>query len=497
MKNLFKDTYQKWTKKALKQASSLKGTHELLLYLTENELRFATSAPKIPSGREITQLKSINLQNLTDITVVEQLKKFLTDMKISNPTVIAVVPAHWVITRNIEVPSKDHKEIREIVNLQASRHTPYSRNEIVVDYLSLGVFKSVYTKILLVIVPRTAVKRYYNVVEQLDLRIEKIVFAPEAMSHDFSTHPLLVEGKQPSIFVHVDTISSDFMVVHKGVLLYVRNIPIGAQDFATEKDGALSRLVEELKKSIDSYRSENIDQDPASIVLAGAVSGIENLDSLVHEGLQLPAKIWKYEDYGHVRQDAKSAFENQSASYLTVTSSLHLWKQLSIELVPEENRLKLDVEHRAKEIVKTGFLSLICLCLVCAIFASQIYFRKAQANLLARRFAPMRQEAITLEETYARVTTIRNQLAQRGKAIESLSELYQLLPTEVYLRDVKFDDGDTISLKGTSISRPPIFTLVGQLEDSPAFYHVQTKFVSGRTEEGKELSDFEIVASLE
>src|SRR3989338_2508653 len=210
MKNLLSPVLKKWMEKGLKPVSQLKGAHEIGLYLTESELRVAISGIKPPGIREIVYVNNFNLQNLPDSMFVEEFKKISSTLKMTAPAVIGIIPSHMVITRNIEVPSRDPKEIREIVNLQASRHAPYSRSEIIVDFLSLGVFKGVYTKILLVIVPRAAVKRYLNFAEQLNFRIEKIVFAPEAVNHSISAHLLLSDRKATGIFVHMDAISSDF-----------------------------------------------------------------------------------------------------------------------------------------------------------------------------------------------------------------------------------------------------------------------------------------------
>src|SRR3972149_3451470 len=49
--------------------------------------------------------------------------------------VVCVVPSKLLITKNVDMPSRDRKEIDKIVDLQAGRFTPYSRNEIVIDYL--------------------------------------------------------------------------------------------------------------------------------------------------------------------------------------------------------------------------------------------------------------------------------------------------------------------------------------------------------------------------
>jgi hypothetical protein len=70
------------------------------------------------------------------------------------------------------------------------------------------------------------------------------------------------------------------------------------------------------------------------------------------------------------------------------------------------------------------------------------------------------------------------------------------MPRDVYLADLRYDD-DKFSIKGTSVSKSSIFALVGGMEGSNLFRNVQTKYVIGRTEEGREFSDFEITALFE
>ena len=44
------------------------------------------------------------------------------------------------------------------IDLQAGRHTPFSREEILMDYLNIGTYRKNYTEVLLVIVNSNAVR---------------------------------------------------------------------------------------------------------------------------------------------------------------------------------------------------------------------------------------------------------------------------------------------------------------------------------------------------
>jgi Tfp pilus assembly protein PilN len=349
----------------------------------------------------------------------------------------------------------------------------------------------------LVIVPRLVVKRFYDFSEKLKMKVEKVVFAPEAIIRNGTRYLHLASEKNPVIFVHIDRISSDFGIVLKGHLLFIRNLPLGTQDLTTDKEASAPRFVEEVKKSLEAYQGENIEQNPANLILTGAVSGLEHLSPLIQESLGLPVKRWQYEEGLPSREAAHSAYSDPLVSfYSTAASALH-FEELAMDLVPEENKVKRAVEERGAEIVKMGILVMIFLSLICANLLAQLFFGKAQMTQLEHRFDPIRKEAKSLEQEYMKVQTVRTHLASRGKSIETLAELYNLMPQEVALTDVRYDGGEKASLKGTSLSRPSIYALVSGMEASDEFKNVQTKYVSNRQEEGKEYSDFEISASLE
>ncbi len=470
----------------------------LSLDLEEQEIKLAHATSTLPTGNlEIVQLLSFNVQGLSQDDVVTKLKTALTEMNLKNPRLVGVVPCHWVVTRNIEVPSRDPDEIREIVGFQATRHTPYARNEIIVDYINLGVFKSVYTKILLIIVPQAATVRFYELALQLGLKVEKIVFAPEALARNLSRQVKLENEKLPVCLVRVDTSGSEFMVISNGKLLFVRSFPVGAQHFAAAKESYLIRFVEELKKSLETYQGENIEQNPSLFFLTGATQGLADLDEMIETGLKFSVKHLSDVEGMPIRQDVKDKSSNQNVSFLHVTASAILLNDLTIDLAPEENKIRKSVEERSKEIIKTGILSMVVLGLLCAFFLSHLYFKTTRIDQLKSRYNPIKKEAAALEMAYAHVRAIKAQLESRGKSLETLVELSLLMPADIYLTEVRFEGEGKFSMKGTSAAKASIFSLADQVERSKLFRNVQTKYITGRTEEGKELADFEIISALE
>ena len=92
-----------------------------------------------PTRKEIVDLVSYEIQGLSDEEITKSLNSSFRSLKLVSPEVIIVVPAHATIAKNIEIPSLNVLEIKEIIELQAGRHTPYAREEIIIDYINSSI----------------------------------------------------------------------------------------------------------------------------------------------------------------------------------------------------------------------------------------------------------------------------------------------------------------------------------------------------------------------
>ena len=111
--------------------------------------------------------------------------------------------------------------------------------------------------------------------------------------------------------------------------------------------------------------------------------------------------------------------------------------------------------------------------------------------------ATWRAEAKQLEQMFTKTQVVKEYLATRGDSIDTLSELYETLPQDVRLTDVKYDSGDKFSVRGTSTTMSSVFAFVTNMEKSPKFKSVKTKYVTTRNEEGKDVADFEITSLID
>ena len=195
-----------------------------------------------PSAKESFVTKA-SFRKLVEIKepVTVALAKIFKDLKLNTQGIIACIPRHLVTVRILEFPSTNPKDIRDMVSLQVGKQTPYSRDEIIFTYKTIGVSATGYTKVMLVIARRNLVNARVEVLQKAGIEVEKVTMSSEGLAHWFQmtyweeTAPGKAKvyddvklDDQAVICVDIDSNYSDFIVLRKAKLVYTRNFLVGA-----------------------------------------------------------------------------------------------------------------------------------------------------------------------------------------------------------------------------------------------------------------------------
>ncbi|MBN1405865.1 MAG: pilus assembly protein PilM, partial [Candidatus Omnitrophica bacterium] len=417
---------------------------------------------------------------------------------IKNPVVIDVALPNIVITKNIEIPSIDPQEIREIINLQAGRHTPYAREEIIIDYIDIGTYKRSYTKILLIIVVNSVLKRHLEILNRAGVRLEQVSFSAESAALAVSKILKTDTEKIPAGIVHIDASFTDFMIVFRNKPLFIRSIPIGAQQLLDEEERYRAKFVEEIKKSIEAYQNENIEKNPEALILTGSIEGLKGMEAALGEEMHLPVNRISYMKNIAITPGAlKTASESKYASFFNLIAPLFLSEDIKINLMPEEVKTRRAFEERGKDLIKTGMFALSFFIFLFFILASKIYFAGALLKKLEAQYTPISREAESLEIDFNKVSLIKNYLSKKRYSLDVLNELYTVIPDGVELADIRFDGQGKFAVKGTAESMSTVFAFVDSMEKSQYFKDVKTKYTAKRKDGSRDVTDFEIASLLD
>ncbi|MCP4650249.1 MAG: pilus assembly protein PilM [PVC group bacterium] len=461
--------------------------------LDGDELVFAY-LKKTGTKKELINLTTYNIKEASDDDIVKMIKNLFKELKIKNPYLINVVPLHLAITKNLEIPSLDPREIREIIDLQSGRQTPYAREEIIIDYVDLGNYRQSYTKILLVIVTRVAIKRQFEIMEKVGVKIEKTLFAPEGISR-FCLANLRNELQAvPVGIIHIDANFTDFIVSLRGNPIFTRSIPIGIDQISTDTD----KFVEELKNSMESYYSEDIDKSPHVLVLTGAIDQPKDIEMALTASLHIPVQTMPY--FKHLPLGPNIAAVPSIArhlSFFNVASVLLNPMAMKVSLIPEEIKLKRSFEEHAQALMKTGMYIICLLILIGGLFLGKIYFKSTYLQQLKSEYESTNHEAQILEKSMEKMRIIKHYIKARGYPLQVLASIYDVLPKRILLDSIKMSQEGNLYLKGTGRAMSDVFAFVVSLEDSDFFSNVQTNYTTSRQEDGEDWADFGISCILE
>jgi type IV pilus assembly protein PilM len=447
--------------------------------------------------KELSNIASHNISGMPDEDIARLIASSFKELKVKDPLILNIVPPQAVITKNIEIPSVDQQEIREIINLQAGRHTPYSREEIIVDYIEIGTYKNSYTKILLVIVARAIVKKQLEILQKAGIKLEKVLLGAESLSWALKNVFRQDTSAFPVSLMHVDENYTDFIIVFKDKPLFIRNIPVGTQHLLAEKERYQLKMLDELKRSLEAYSSEDIEKSPNMIVLTGAIDEVLSLEKLLNESFHIPTKSISYFKFFPLPPSiVKSASSLRNVSFFNVISALYSVSQMKVNLIPEEIKLRKLLEERGRELIKSGILILAVFVLVFLVLITKIYFNTAYLNKLDVKYKALSQEAGKLEGDFSKISLIRNYLASRGFSLEVLTELYSATPEDLELSDIRFDEQGKFFIRGTAEAMSSVFSFADNMQKSKYFKEVKTRYTTKRKEGASDVTDFEISCLL-
>ena len=183
-------------------------------------------------------------------------------------------------------------------------------------------------------------------------------------------------------------------------------------------------------------------------------------------------------------------------SFLNVIAPLLAGEEIKVDLIPEEVKLRRSLEERGRDLIKTGIFCLTIFVLVFSVLISKIYFKSTYLENLNNKYQSLNQEAQKLEKDFAKVGLIRNYLSKRGYSLEVLTELHSIIPLDLRLSSIRFDEEQRLSLRGTAESMSIVFSFVGDMEKSEYFKEVKTMHTTKRKEGAKDVTDFEIICLI-
>lgn len=476
-------------------SKSLLGSQdELLVYLDGVTIKMAT-VRESQGKREIQHVFYSDVSQLEESGLIEAAVQGLAAVHSSRRDARVVVTSKFAITKTVEVPSFDPQEIEAIIKLQSSRHTPYSKEEIVCAHLNLEEVLERYTKALLVIISIGNIKHHIEVLQAAGIEVASIEVAFDGVARGLSQSGLTAD-RDVTGAVLVDAEHSDLIVMCKGKPFFVRSIGIGLKQL--EHAANQRELAAEIHKSIEAFQSSEPNRTVKKILLVGpGTPEVTKLGIEVKGSCGIPTETARAADHIASAPSARKSESEMYDSPIDAVLYAAATPAPSMDFIPDDLRTRRNFRQRASQIFTAGTLVMVIAALFLGVFVANYYLKTSYIGALDKNFASKNQEAERLIKLSEQNRLIRQFTAEKGSTLRALTELEALLPREMYLNELSLDAEGKLVLKGTSELMSRVFSFVTEFENHPHFKGVKNDYAKSRKVDGKDMTDFGLSANLE
>lgn len=407
---------------------------------------------------------------------------------------VALVPRQSVNIRMVELPSQDAAEIRDMVDLQATKQTPYTRDEVLVDYRASTSDRHGYTHVTLVIVQRSVLRHRYYLIEEAGLRLVQVSVSSEAL---LNWTRLAVPASEGTVAVlDVDSACSEVAIVGRAGLIFSRGIQTGSDNLIADPAGSAARLAGEVRRGIDVVRAEVRDLAIGRLVVTGAVPGEGGFVESLSQELGIPCV--HRESLAVLRGPLAqvSGPAGRRFSVTAIAGAAAAPAELSFNLIPESVLARATVTARGRQLATMA--ALILATMVLASLAAMVRHTVASSRLarVEGELSAMKPAVVRTERRREIVEVVRRRQEGRNVPLEVLREVTRAVPQGVSLESVDVSKSQpAVTVAGTAPSIRDIRTMVGNLEQSPFLRDVREG--NATTLDKAQRYRFQLVASAE
>jgi type IV pilus assembly protein PilM len=185
------------------------------------------------------------------VSVIEGIKTALRELKVKEKEVATSLSGHSVIIKKVVLPTTTPEELEESIQWEVEQYIPFDIKDVKIDFQVIGPLKEDPSKmdVLLVAVKTDLVNDYVSVIKDAGLTPSIVDIDSIAAGNAFELcRP--VSDEQVPMVVNVGASFMNINILHSGVPLFTRDVPMGGGMYTSEiqKQLAVSfETAEELK----------------------------------------------------------------------------------------------------------------------------------------------------------------------------------------------------------------------------------------------------------
>lgn len=439
-------------------------------------------------GASAVTLAWLKRFDVLDAGAAQALAALVKQHKLERLPILACLPRQAVTVRMLDLPSTESGEINDMVELQAAKQTPYSRDQILYDYRIVGGTRAGYTRILLAIVQRDVLRYRFSLLEDAGLSVEQMTVSSEGLLNWYLRNS--GSGDRVTALLDIDAEATDLCVMRGDVLLFNRSIKIGAEALLeTSGEQVAERFVQETAQTLEACRREVPGTELERIMVTGACGGAAVAAELLKKTFEGVTVEINDSTATASRWPADPDLHAAPGDRLAVTALLGMALdpgQLAMGFVPEPVRLRRDLLTKARSLSTIAVLVISLLVTASMAGTLRLWRLKNHYNALNAEITQNLPEVARVEQQREVVLEVHERRNSDTAVYNMIIEAYRHLLPEVYVEAFAVDSASgEITLEGLAESRRDIRSLVEALESSELFTDVRESGTSARDKDGR------------
>lgn len=413
------------------------------------------------------------------------LHELIDTQQLRGDAVLVTLPAFHAALRNLILPFKDTRRIRQVLKYTLDEYIPFEPDEIVADFQLLPTDDANVTSILAAAVQQDLVAQTLELLQGVGLE-------PTSIDLDvFGLANAAILGSQSrlakTILIDVQPARTLLVLIHRNTPVFTRSWAHGWPQPAVTIEAYASRLSKHLQHTMYAY--ENIagqSYEADGFLLSGASGDdLESLATALRQEFGTAAEVWCITAGAYKDGSAHFPPANHpqfAVAFGTALRGLHR-QAVGINLRRERFKLHRDIEELRGRLMVLGCLLIFLAGLgVGSLYLDDRYKTQRYAQLqeeIARTFRTtlpqtrMVQPVFQLQE---KVREIRDRMQAFGglsggrlSGLQALREISARIPASLTLNvDTLTITTGTVNMSGTTESYGDVEKLKEALEASPA-----------------------------
>ncbi len=461
-----------------------------IIQISDNSFRALKCICAGGGKREFSDFEHVAFEpSIDDKKLTEIVSSSLKRMGYNNNQVIISLPRSKATCRYIKIPTQQPKEIGSIISLQVPRYLPYPPGDLISGYQVIGLDVSGYSQISLAIVHKDLIERYLCVLSALKINKVNIFLSSYGLSNLYSY--LEPDSKGVVMLLDIDTTQVEVIVINNSRLVFSRY-------FRFDKTQAnwQELFVNEVYKTREAYSKEVSGQMPSRLLMLGRSDLLNVLAEPLNVRLGLNTQKLLYENKISISQKIKPTLASSDISLGCLFGFGIRETEDTLNLLPLSAKERTKKASNRKEIIKFALMVFFVIFMFALAVVNNINNKKKYLARINGELKKVEVQAKSLETIEKRIKVFYDRSDLQPSALDLIYELYQVIPSQVSLVSLTYEENTAVVLHGAAPELTSVFALVSKIEKSPVFKDFTTKvrYATKKLTQKGEVIDFEIVS---